>query len=241
MTEFIENIFSSVFGNNVILATILIAIVPIIELKGAIPFSMSPEIWGSFALSYWEAFAYALIGGAIIVPILALIYKPIINLLKKTKLFRKLAEKLENRVNKRKDKIENKIEQNSSKDNVETNANVDIKKEEQVEVKPNKTIYNKKFFIKLFSVFAFVAIPLPLTGIWTGTCLAVALGLNFWWTCASVITGNVVAGLLITLASTLFGDSTMIFVYILFAIIIAFFVFYLIKKLIKKAKKTENN
>ena len=32
MTDFIENIFSSIFGNNVVLATILIAIIPIIEL-----------------------------------------------------------------------------------------------------------------------------------------------------------------------------------------------------------------
>ena len=78
MTEFIENIFSSIFGNNVILATILIAIIPIIELKGAIPFSMSPEIWGSFALPYWEAFIYGLIGSSLIVPILALLYVPII-------------------------------------------------------------------------------------------------------------------------------------------------------------------
>ena len=237
MTEFIENIFSSVFGNNVILATILIAIVPVIELKGAIPFSMSPEIWGSFALSYWEAFGYALIGGAIIVPILALIYKPIINFLKKTKLFRRFAEKLENRVNKRKDKIENKLEDKEQQENKEVEPEIT----KQKELKQNKTVYDKKFFIKLFSVFAFVAIPLPLTGVWTGTCLAVALGLNFWWSCAGVIGGNIVAGLLITLASTLFGDSTMIFVYILFAIIVVIFIVSLIKKLIERSKKTENN
>ena len=83
MTDFIENIFSSIFGNNVVLATILIAIIPIIELKGAIPFSMSPEIWGSFALPYWEAFFYGLLGSCLIVPILALLYVPIINWLKK--------------------------------------------------------------------------------------------------------------------------------------------------------------
>ena len=92
MTEFIENIFSSIFGNNVILATILIAVVPIIELKGAIPFSMSSQIWGTNALSLVSAFLYGLLGSCLVVPILALIYTPIINWLKKTKLFKKLAE-----------------------------------------------------------------------------------------------------------------------------------------------------
>ena len=222
MTEFIENIFSSIFGNNVILATILIAIIPIIELKGAIPFSMSPEIWGSFALPYWEAFIYGLIGSSFIVPILALLYVPIINWLKKTKLFKTLAEKLENRVNSKKQNIETKAEE--------------ITDEKSNKKQNKKRVYDKKFFLKLFGVFAFVAIPLPLTGVWTGTCIAVALGLGFWWTCLSVITGNVVAGLLITLASTLFGDATMIFVYILLGVILIALLFTIIKKLINKNK-----
>ena len=222
MTEFIENIFSSIFGNNVILATILIAIIPIIELKGAIPFSMSPEIWGSFALPYWEAFIYGLIGSSLIVPILALLYVPIINWLKKTKLFKTLAEKLENRVNSKKQNIETKAEE--------------ITDEKSNKKQNKKRVYDKKFFLKLFGVFAFVSIPLPLTGVWTGTCIAVALGLGFWWTCLSVITGNVVAGLLITLASTLFGDATMVFVYILLGVILIALLFTIIKKLINKHK-----
>ena len=222
MTEFIENIFSSIFGNNVILATILIAIIPIIELKGAIPFSMSPEIWGSFALPYWEAFIYGLIGSSLIVPILALLYVPIINWLKKTKLFKTLAEKLENRVNSKKQNIETKAEE--------------ITDEKSNKKQNKKRVYDKKFFLKLFGVFAFVSIPLPLTGVWTGTCIAVALGLGFWWTCLSVITGNVVAGLLITLASTLFGDATMVFVYILLGVILIALLFTIIKKLISKHK-----
>lgn len=222
MTEFIENIFSSIFGNNVILATILIAIIPIIELKGAIPFSMSPEIWGSFALPYWEAFIYGLIGSSLIVPILALLYVPIINWLKKTKLFKTLAEKLENKVNSKKKNIEIKAEE--------------ITDEKSNKKQNKKRVYDKKFFLKLFGVFAFVATPLPLTGVWTGTCIAVALGLGFWWTCLSVITGNVVAGLLITLASTLFGDATMVFVYILLGVILIALLFTIIKKLINKHK-----
>ena len=81
-----------------------------------------------------------------------------------------------------------------------------------------------------------MAIPLPLTGVWTGTCMAVALGLGFGWTCLSVISGNIVAGLLITLASTLFGNATMVFVYILLGIILLAILFSLVKKIINKQK-----
>lgn len=238
MTEFIENIFSTLFGNNVVLATILIAVVPVIELKGAIPFSMSPQIWGAAALPYWEAFLYGLIGSCMVVPILALLYIPIINWLKKTKLFKRLAEKLENRVNSKKEKLEEKAE------NEDTNNSEQLVVEEKNQIQTNKKekrVYDKKFFLKLLGVFTFVAIPLPLTGVWTGTCIGVALGLGFWWTCASVILGNVVAGLLITLVSSLFGDATLIFFYILIAAILIFVLVKLILKLIKRKKEKQNN
>ena len=231
MTEFIENIFSTIFGNNVILATILIAIVPIIELKGAIPFSMSAEIWGNSALSLWPAFFCGLLGSCLVVPLLALIYTPIIRWLKTTKLFKKLAEKLENRVNEKRDNIENKLKEN----------NENIQNENSDKANKNKIVYNKKYFLKALGVFAFVAIPLPLTGFWTGTCIAVALGLGFWGSCATVILGNIVAGFIITFVSYLFGDFTLIFFYILIALILIVFIVTLIIKLINKNKKKADN
>ncbi len=230
MTEFIENIFSTLFGNNVVLATILISAIPVIELKGSIPFAMSPQIWGSAALPYWTAFAYGLLGSCMVVPILALIYTPIINWLKKTKLFKRLGEKIEAKVNKQKDKIEQDVEQKTQDEVVESVENKTEK------AKKKKIVYDKKFFLKLLGVFGFVAIPLPLTGVWTGTCLGIALGLGFWWTCLSVILGNVIAGLIITLLSSLFGDATLLLFYILIVIILLAALFMFIKKAIKKHK-----
>lgn len=46
VTEWIKELFARVFGDNAALATVLISIVPIIELKGAIPFGMSTAFWG---------------------------------------------------------------------------------------------------------------------------------------------------------------------------------------------------
>ncbi len=214
MTAFIEKLFSTIFGDNVVLATIIISMMPIIELKGSIPFSMSKEIFKNNALSLWQAFGCGLLGSCLVVPILALIYAPIIRWLKSTKLFRRLGEKIEQRINSKKQNIEN-----------------DAQKEKN---------QKKKLWQKIIGVFIFVAIPLPLTGVWTGTCIAVALGLNFATTCLTVIAGNVVAGLLITLVSMLFGDSTLIFFYILLGVIAILLLALLLKKLVQKRKSKKS-
>jgi len=59
MTELIGEIFSTIFNGNVALATVIVSMVPIMELKGGIPFGMSKAFWGDLALSRWEAFWWA--------------------------------------------------------------------------------------------------------------------------------------------------------------------------------------
>ena len=234
MIEFIQNLFVNIFGNNVVLATILIAIVPVIELRGAIPFAMAKEIWGSQALSTWVAFAYGVLGSSIIVPILALIYKPIIAWLKKTKLFAKIGNAIENRVKGKTNKLETQVQKIDEESQTQQNL---VENQTQDTLLQEKKKARRKLILKLLFVFSFVALPLPLTGVWTGTCIAVAIGLNFWWTCGTVIIGNATAGLIMTLISILFGDSTMYVVYGFLAIVIVFFAFVLIRKLIRKAKQ----
>lgn len=318
MTQFIEQLFHNLFGNNVWLATILIAMVPVIELKGAIPFSMSSQIWGAEALGLLNAFLAGLIGSSIVVPILVLLYKPIINFLKKTKLFRRLGQKIEERVNSKKQKVEqeiaeqnlNKKEQNFSQnlsgndgkivieidensiDNDQKIAKIDEKTSEKVAKNDQILTKNEAFFDKNYiknnqnmdknqsknniksddclnnfdkengknltkseenfeskndkktnslkkriaSVFVFVALPFPFTGVWTGACLAVALGLNFWQATTTVILGNVVAGLIITLVSSLFGDATLIFFYAFLACILAGILFFIVRAIVRKIK-----
>lgn len=296
MTEFIEQVFSTIFGNNVILATILISIVPIIEVKGAIPFSMSTSIWGNVALSSTQALLFSLLGSCLIVPILALIYLPIINALKRSKLFKKLALKIEAKVNRSKNKIENKAEKSNLNQQENFNENTvaeskEIKENENTLVtekankKPqqessavkNKTgnaepkvsnltvnseltittkneeskkttnifkrsqPYNKTFFIKLISVFLFVCVPLPLTGVWTGTCVAVMLGLGFWWSCLAVILGNIVAGVLVTLVASIPGFDSIYIVYAVLVFIVMLLLYSLIKSLVAKKQKNKAN
>ena len=106
MTEFLQSLFASIFNNNVILATFLIATLPIIELRGAIPFATNPGFWGEYALTNWSAFAWSLLGSSAVVPILALVFLPLINWLKATKIFKKLATAIENKIKSKTTKIE---------------------------------------------------------------------------------------------------------------------------------------
>lgn len=228
MTETIRNVFSTIFGDNVILATILIAILPIIELRGAIPFAMSIDFWGANAMSNISAFVYGFLGSSLVVPILALCFIPVLNWLKKTKLFAKLAEKIESRVKSKSDKINEDVQQ-KSQTHTELVGSENTKK------------YDKKFWLKVLGLFAFVAIPLPLTGVWTGTCIGVVLGFNFWQTCAIVIAGNLTAGLIITFVCSIFPAFTTVILYIFIAFVVIFAVYGLIKGMIAKKKAKQEN
>lgn len=210
MTEFLHNLFATVFNDNIILATILIAMLPVIELRGAIPFATNPGFWGDLVMNQWTAFGWSLLGSSLIVPILALIFLPVINWLKKTKLFGKLAHAFENRVKSKTTNIENAEEKS--------------------------TRFSKSYWKKMLAVFMFVAVPLPLTGVWTGTCVAVFVGLDYLSTCVAVIGGNVVAGLLITLILEFFPWLNNWLFYIFLIIIAVFILYEVIKTLILKRR-----
>ena len=217
MTAFLHNLFATIFGDNAILATVLISMIPVIELRGAIPFGTTTGFWGEATLSNWASFAWSLLGSCAIVPILALIITPLIKWLKSTKTFNKLATAFENRIKNKAGSIEG-AEEKSKK-------------------------FSKSYWKKMLGVFLFVAVPLPLTGVWTGTCVAIFIGLDFWSTCLSVISGNIVAGLLITLILQFFPALNDWLFYIFLIIIAVVLLYELIRFLISKNKnkKQKNN
>ena len=217
MTEFLNNLFATIFNDNIILATMLIAMLPVIELRGAIPFATNPGFWGDLAMNQWTAFGWSLLGSSTIVPIIALIFLPIINWLKKTKLFSKMALAIENRVKSKTANIENAEEKSKR--------------------------FSKSYWKKMLAVFIFVAVPLPLTGVWTGTCIAVFIGLDYLSSCISVIGGNIVAGLLITLILEFFPWLNNWLFYIFLIIIAVVILYELVKFLVNRkneAHRKEN-
>ena len=110
MIEFVGSIFSSIFGTHSAIATVIISMFPLIELKGGIPVGMSVDFWGNYALNGTESFLFALLGSCLVVPILALIFKPIISWLKRTKLFRNLGNMLDQKVKSHSENINQKTD-----------------------------------------------------------------------------------------------------------------------------------
>jgi len=209
MAELLGRFFASIFGHHSAIATMIISMFPLIELKGGIPIGMSTDFWGEHALLGRYSFGMALLGSCLVCPIIALVFKPILKFLKRTKIFQKIAHK-----------IENKVKTHSK------SINEKVKKEKRI----NKTL------LKCICIFIFVSIPLPLTGVWTGTCVAVLIGLNFWQTILSVIAGNCIAGLLIVFVCSVFPQFTTIIFYIVMIFIICMILYGVIRSIIKKIK-----
>ena len=121
-----------------------------------------------------------------------------------------MATKLEERIKSKSAKIENDAENNKKK--------------------------KSKFWLKAIGLFFFVAVPLPLTGVYTGTCIGVMLGFNFWQNCAIVISGNLCAGLIMTFVCSIFPEFTNIILYVFLGLVVVFAIFGLIKGLIARKK-----
>ena len=152
MTETITYIdFFSVFG---------MAMLPIVELKGAIPFGVL-----SLNMPFWTAFWIAYAGSCLPVPFIIVFIERILKWMtgSSVKFFNKFSNWLYSKVEKHKGKIQ-------------------------------KYGY--------LGVFIFVAIPLPGTGVWTGSLISAVLGLKPSKAIAVVVLGNVIAGLAMLLLSS---------------------------------------
>ncbi len=93
VSNFFGNIFewfTETFVGQII-STAAVAMVPVIELRGAIP------IGTAMGLNYWVAFIAAVIGNMIPVPFIMLFIKQIFAWMRKSKTFGKLVDKLESR------------------------------------------------------------------------------------------------------------------------------------------------
>lgn len=216
MATTIIEFFQGIFGNTYtgqILTIFIVSMIPIVELRGAIPVAMQ------MGLTWYESFGYAFLGSVIVAPILLLILMPILNAMKKIKGFRGIA---------------NAVEQ------------LFQSKAESVKVKAgNATTRQKEDFIKIVGVFLFVAVPLPLTGVWTGSAVAVFLGLGFWKSLVAVALGNVSAGLIMTGLSVLFKNNINTFLNIFFLVVlvvlVANIIYLVVKSKIKKKKAASEN
>lgn len=148
----------------------------------------------------------------IAIPIFFLLI-PIFNLLKKIKFIKKIVEKIEAVFDKKAKEIAKKS---------------DGAPEEKV----------RKFL--MLALFIFVAIPFPVTGIWTGTAIAVFLNMKFKDSFLPIVIGNLVAGVIITLMTLIFKNYVDIIIDVLFVIAIIMLIVFIVKVVKSKPLTDEN-
>jgi len=173
---------------------------------------------------FFEALGLSYLGSSLAFFPVFLLLIPILNLLKKIKWFNGLVLKIESYISGRAEKALIKKNGNGTNEKAATR-------------------------IKQLAVFIFVAIPLPLTGIWTGTAIAVFLGLKFREAVFPILLGNLVAGTLISMLAELciaIWDISVLdyILWVLFALAAVLLIITIIKVAIQKpnentGKKTE--
>lgn len=212
MTQEIADFIVQIFGTDALLATFLLALFPVIELKGAIPFGMSTEFWGEAALSSWSALGIAFLGSSIAIPLVALIFRPIIKWLENYKFFKKIVSFVTD----------------------------DIRNTSKIINSHNSKTETRKTTLKMLAVLIFVSFPVPLTGIWSGTCLGILLNLDFWQTFLAVLFGNFVCGLIVTFVCMIFPSSTTIILYVFLGLLVLMIILKTIFHFVKKAKEKKS-
>ena len=134
----------------------LISMVPIIELRGAIP------VGAVMGLPLWSNYLAAVLGNLLPVPFILLFIRKILAWMKTTKRLAKIALWLEEKAQKGVKKVEK---------------------------------------YAALGLFAFVAIPLPGTGAWTGALIAALFEMKPRYAMLSILCGVLAAGVIMSLAS----------------------------------------
>ena len=141
-----------------ILWAFFISMLPIIELRGAIPAAYLMK------LPFWVTFTTCVIGNLLPVPFILILVEKIIHILQNCKIdfLKKIADFIVRKGEKNKDKV---------------------------------TKY------ATLGLLAFVAIPLPGTGAWTGALVAAMINMKFNYAMISIVLGVLIAGIIVSAIS----------------------------------------
>ncbi|MBE6588138.1 MAG: small multi-drug export protein [Ruminococcaceae bacterium] len=159
--------------NKLLLIVFLCSMIPIVELRGAIPLGagISEIEWVSelfnigseHALPWWLNYITCVIGNMLPIPFILIFIKSVLNFMRRgPKFFARIALWLDSKVQKHAAKFE------------------------------------KSQFIALL---IFVGIPIPGTGAWTGALIAAILGMRIRRSLPAIFLGVLLAGTIMTVAS----------------------------------------
>ena len=166
-----------------ILYVFLISILPIIELRGAIPVGAALEI--PFYLNYIAA----VIGNMLPVPFILLFIPKVLDFLARFKIFRPVVDWVRRKAHKYSGRI------------VERTDNAADESGENAVTPPAMPKKKKRFGGAFWGLLLFVMIPLPGTGAWTGSLIASLFALPKRSSFLAVLLGVLGAGVIMCLAS----------------------------------------
>jgi uncharacterized membrane protein len=147
-------------------ATIIISMLPVAELRGAIPLALAPAEVGGYGMAAPEAYFLAVIGNMIPVIPLLLFLGPVSDFLRRWKIWDIFFNWLFTRTHHK---------------------------------------HNARFEkYGMLALTLFVAVPLPVTGAWTGCAAAFVFGIEFRHALLAIFTGILISGIVVT-ALTLTG------------------------------------
>ncbi len=206
---------------NPYLTLYVISIIPIIELRGAILFM--PYLFDSIQEMMLGMLCCIAGSTTVIVPLI-FITRPFLRKLRRSKWFSKIGKRME----------ANLADRAESAYSEEKNEKIDEIKQKHKRKPMSK---DGKKFLGLF-----VAIPLPMTGAWTGSCIGSFLDFPVWKASLAVFFGNIVAGLILTtIAFFLPKQYADVFLYgfVILAIAIAVTLYFSRSKRLEKKHKEE--
>ena len=169
MTDAIVQFFQS-WTNNNYLTLFLVSIIPIIELRGAIIL-----MGGMTGISKIAGMFVCLAGSSVVIIPLLLCLRPILNKLKKTKVFGKIANFFEELFSSKAQGVNDKAEKRKAT----KKASADTK--------------------KFLGLAVFVGVPLPFTGAWTGSGVGAFMDIKIWKAALAIFIGNLFAASVLTL------------------------------------------
>ena len=136
------------------ITTVVVAALPIVELRGALPYALTIG-----DLPLWQAFIYAVIGNMLPIPFIILLLEPATNFVRRWEIGDRFVEWLFARTRRKGKKIE---------------------------------------MYEAWGLIMFVAIPLPVTGAWTGSLAGHLFGLKPLKVFFACLAGVCIAGVIVS-------------------------------------------
>ena len=175
--------------------TFLISMVPVVELRGAIPYAAYHE------LPFGWAFALTVVGNLLPVPFILWFIPALFRFMRRHHILVGLVDWLERKAKKGAEKMNKR---KAAEPIAETAETVEAATEAEA-VGPTEetpaTGRRAAGTLAFLGLYLFVAIPLPGTGAWTGSLVAAVFGMKKRRALPAVILGVLTAGVIMTLAS----------------------------------------